>query len=107
MWLELYEGATFGQKVFSNICSGGDRLYKTTWHYSKFQKSIFMNRSNEYRLEYSSQPVPLQQHHVHDGCPRLHRLCTSFHGETYFSLFVEKALLLLARNNVLVLHILH
>lgn len=44
---------------------------------------------NEYRLEYSSQPVPLQQHHVHHGNARLHRLCTSFHGETYFSLFVE------------------
>ena len=47
MWPELYEGATFEQKVFSNICLYSDRLYKTTWHCLKFHKSIFMNRSNE------------------------------------------------------------
>ena len=45
-WPELYEGATFEQKVFSNFCSYSDRLYKTIWHYLKFQKKVFMNRSN-------------------------------------------------------------
>ena len=46
MWPELYEGATFERKVFSNICLYSDGLYKTTWHCLKFHKSIFMNRSN-------------------------------------------------------------
>ena len=44
-WPELYEGATFEQKVFSNFCSYSDRLYKTTWHCLKFQKNVFMTRS--------------------------------------------------------------
>ena len=44
-WSELYEGATFEQKVLSNICSDSERLYKTTWHYLKIQKKVFMNRS--------------------------------------------------------------
>ena len=47
MWPELYEGATFERKVFSNICLYSDRLYKTTWHCLKFHKSIFMNRSSD------------------------------------------------------------
>ena len=50
MWPELYEGATFEQKVFSNICLYSDRLYKTTWHCLKFHKSIFMNRSSVHLL---------------------------------------------------------
>ena len=44
-WPELYEGATFEQKVFSNFCSYSDRLYKTIWHCLKFQKKVFMSRS--------------------------------------------------------------
>ena len=45
-WPELYEGATFEQKVFSNICSDSEILYKTNWHCLKFQKKFFMTRSN-------------------------------------------------------------
>ena len=50
-WLELYEGATFEQKVFFNFCSYSERLYKTTWHCLKFQKKVFMSRYLVFSLE--------------------------------------------------------
>ena len=45
MMPEPREGATFGTKFFSDICSARQASIETSWHSLKFQKSFLVNRS--------------------------------------------------------------
>ena len=46
MMPEPREGATFGTKFFSDICSARQASIETSWHSLKFQKSFLVNQSN-------------------------------------------------------------
>ena len=49
MMPEPREGATFGTKLFSDICSARQASIETSWHCLKFQKSLLVNRSSGHR----------------------------------------------------------